>query len=209
MPTTENVPRTKRFIAATQTPAANAGKYTKPAKAPAANAGLSALKTANVLNAHQLLKLRFAFAITGQFPVATPASVISVDDLCPFGKWLYGPTIPMAERVSDDFERVRKLHARFHKLAGQVKEFIDANDISTSRERLSVELEQTSKELVTALETWADKLQGSTGKFVPFGLDISQAYVPICKEHRQVFPKFVELLDVTQACVPVCEYSSG
>lgn len=184
MPTTEDITRTKRFLAATQTPAANADRRTKPAKPPAANAGLAALETANVLNAHQLWKLRFAFAITGQSPIEAPSASLFADDLCPFGKWLYGPTLSMAERASDDFERVRKLHALFHNLAGQVKESIDVNDISPSRERLSVAFEQTSKELVTALETWADKLQGSTGR---------------------VFPKFVELLDMTQACVPVRE----
>ena len=157
----------------------------------------------NNLNAHLLWKMRFEFAISGQVPIHTPSSVLSADDQCPFGKWLYGPTLSEDETSSADFENVRELHARFHKVAGQMQDLINANEISEARLLLLGEFEQSSKKLVDAMQAWIDNPQVRSGDSIPFGLDTAQNYVPVCRDHGSVLLKV--LLDVTQACIPVHE----
>lgn len=157
----------------------------------------------NNLNAHLLWKLRFEFAISGQVPIHTPSPVLSADDQCPFGKWLYGPTLSSEDMEGGDFENVRELHAQFHKIAGQMQDLIDKNEVTKARELLLGEFDQSSKELVTALEAWMENPLVHSGDSIPFGLDTAQNYVPVCRDHGSVFLKV--LLDVTQACIPVHE----
>ncbi|HVO01137.1 MAG TPA: CZB domain-containing protein [Candidatus Cybelea sp.] len=48
------------------------------------------------------------------------ATDVGKDNVCPFGQWLYGPTIEAAAKDGTDYQEVRKLHAEFHKAASQV-----------------------------------------------------------------------------------------
>jgi hypothetical protein len=69
--------------------------------------------------AHSLWKTRLAAAIdTGKSEYTSES--IRTDNQCEFGKWLYGPTITATEKAGKHYEGVRKLHAEFHKLAGDV-----------------------------------------------------------------------------------------
>ena len=150
------------------------------------------------LNAHLLWRMRFEFAISGQVPIHTPSSVLSADDQCPFGKWLDGSTLSSEDMERGDFENVRKLHSQFHKIAGQMQDLIDSNEISKARELLLGEFDQLSKKLMTALEKWMEN--SPDGDSLPFGFDIQQGSVPIYRDNGNFFLK-----DMTQACVPVHE----
>jgi hypothetical protein len=49
-----------------------------------------------------------------------PPSVIAEDNLCVFGKWLYGEEIPVHVKQSSEYEEVRQIHAQFHKFTAQI-----------------------------------------------------------------------------------------
>ena len=45
---------------------------------------------------------------------------VRADDACEFGKWL--SALPLSQRLSDSFKKVRSLHTEFHGLASTVLE---------------------------------------------------------------------------------------
>ncbi len=47
---------------------------------------------------------------------------IAPDNLCVFGRWLYGGRITPEEKAMPGYEEVCRLHARFHAEAAQVLE---------------------------------------------------------------------------------------
>lgn len=146
------------------------------------------------LNTHLIWKIRFEFAIGQSFDIEIPSSILSAHNLCPFGKWLDGQTPPAdaADEVVDgDFEIVSKLHAEFHKIAGKIKELIDADETSKARDLLLGEFEETSNALISAMRVWADKLP--TEESGPFSLDFTQACIPAHEMHRHRFQAFVHL----------------
>lgn len=69
------------------------------------------------IGAHGLWKMRLRSAIdTGKsdFSVAN----VRPDNLCEFGKWLYA--LPAADKNSEQFKKVKDLHAQFHEEAAAV-----------------------------------------------------------------------------------------
>ena len=71
------------------------------------------------IGAHGRWKGRLTLAIETGKSEFTPDKV-SADRHCDFGQWLYGPTIPGAEKAGEHYKAVQKLHAEFHKIAGDV-----------------------------------------------------------------------------------------
>lgn len=144
------------------------------------------------LNTHMIWKIRFEFAIGQNFDLEIPSSILSAHNLCPFGKWLHGQTPSADDMASEDFEIVSRLHAQVHKIAGKIKEFIEAEEFSKARELLLGEFEEISNALVSALRVWEDKLP--TEESGPFSLDFTQACVPAHETHRYRFQAFVHLV---------------
>jgi len=69
--------------------------------------------------AHGMWKNRLRGAVdTGKADVTLDAA--GKDNLCEFGKWLYGSTIPATAKSHPEYETVKKLHARFHQSAAKV-----------------------------------------------------------------------------------------
>lgn len=76
------------------------------------------------------------------------------DDLCALGRWLYAlPPECRADRTCDELV---ELHARFHRDAAQVAEFLEAGRIDDARAAMDSESDfaRTSDELVFLLESW-------------------------------------------------------
>lgn len=69
--------------------------------------------------AHGQWKIRLKTSIdTGKSE--TPVETIRLDNQCVFGKWLYG--LSAADKASTHFQKVKELHAEFHKTAASVTE---------------------------------------------------------------------------------------
>ena len=69
--------------------------------------------------AHGTWKVRLNDAIAKGTADVTVAEV-APDNKCTFGKWLYGPDFPAAEKALALYGDVVKLHAEFHKEAANV-----------------------------------------------------------------------------------------
>ena len=86
---------------------------------------------------------------SSQFNVADSAK----DNMCAFGKWLYGPEIPMGAKNAE-FEIVRTLHGKFHELASRVLDFALKGEKESARALLGAEFSDVSGQLSQALMNW-------------------------------------------------------
>jgi hypothetical protein len=69
------------------------------------------------IGAHGMWKQRLVDAINTGVSEWTPA-IVKQDNQCEFGKWLY--SCSAAEKQSPHYEKIRELHAQFHKEAAQI-----------------------------------------------------------------------------------------
>jgi methyl-accepting chemotaxis protein len=80
---------------------------------------------------------------------------VALDHQCEFGKWLYD--IPAADRPAELWEKVRKLHADFHKEAGRILHLaVNGNpkEALVLVEDLRGSFITTSIELTNTLQAW-------------------------------------------------------
>lgn len=71
------------------------------------------------LTAHTAWKQRLDQAIDAGIIDPHP-SVIAKDNVCVFGRWLYGDEIPGAIKQLPQYEEVREIHAQFHQLTSEI-----------------------------------------------------------------------------------------
>jgi hypothetical protein len=109
------------------------------------------------LSAHSLWKKRLQDAIaTGQSEFK--ADAVKRDNTCQFGLWLYG--LHGEDTKSDDYQKVKALHADFHMIAGDIL----ALALSGKKDEALMKLGSggpygsATGKLVLALQAWKDKL---------------------------------------------------
>ncbi len=73
----------------------------------------------NAITAHceWVEKLRVAIE-TGKIDILVETAI--QDNICPFGQWLYGETIPEPVKSLPGYQSVLRLHARFHEFAATI-----------------------------------------------------------------------------------------
>jgi len=111
--------------------------------------------------AHSAWKRRLEEAIqTGKSDI-TPERA-SVDDQCEFGKWLY--SLPRQLRESATWQKVRTLHADFHREAGRVLQLALTGRKTEAKAAMSHGGAFTlrSAELIRALQQWKSSSSDST-----------------------------------------------
>jgi Chemoreceptor zinc-binding domain len=72
-----------------------------------------------ILDTHHVLKEKLQKMMEGSNSEPLDAAVISQDNLCAIGKWLYGEGKATYGHLSE-YEDVRKAHAELHARAGEV-----------------------------------------------------------------------------------------
>ncbi|MFZ1082842.1 MAG: CZB domain-containing protein [Candidatus Kryptoniota bacterium] len=84
--------------------------------------------------------------------------VVKQDNECQFGKWLH--SLSEEEMKSEDFQKVKTLHAEFHKVAGKVLEFAltGGKDAASKMMRQSGTYGDITGRFVLALNDWKNKL---------------------------------------------------
>lgn len=149
------------------------------------------------LNSHLIWKMRFTTAIDERSNLDISSKILSMDNQCPFGKWIHGELLTTEEKNSVEWETVVAFHKRFHIIAGDIKQLIDENNMNLARMLMRTTFEQLSKELIHALEHWIVKLPKEK-----FKSDVST----ICNStaHSKISNK-KNLQDLTQACLPTSE----
>ncbi|MCW0234779.1 MAG: methyl-accepting chemotaxis protein [Ferrovibrio sp.] len=120
---------------------------------------LTALDTA--VKAHAQWKDRLKSAVETQTSDIAPEQAC-LDNRCQFGKWIYseGAAAPLAERGAD-YERVRQLHAEFHRCAGDtLRKALTGDRAGYDRDTApSGPFHIVSTELTRALLSWRRRLQ--------------------------------------------------
>lgn len=116
----------------------------------------------NALRAHAAWKLRLVQAIetgTSEFQVDT----VRVDNACPFGQWLYGG-IGADARRSPNYEKVRGLHATFHREAAGVLALAVGGRTAEARTAMEIgrDFNRASSQLTLALTAWQESLASAT-----------------------------------------------
>jgi hypothetical protein len=116
---------------------------------------VSAETIKQAIAAHLRWKRRLEEAIlTGEsdFTVARVGS----DSVCELGQWLH--SMPASERKSRHYQRVRKLHAEFHKTSAKILGLAlqGARKKAATRLELGNEYTLASGSLTAALKDWVD-----------------------------------------------------
>jgi hypothetical protein len=90
-----------------------------------------------------------------------PVEVIAADNLCAFGKWLYGPSLSPEDKRSPAYAEIKRLHTEFHLMAAQVARHVESGNLSEARKLLrpGEDYEQTSTRLTSALIGWREALR--------------------------------------------------
>lgn len=105
------------------------------------------------IGAHGMWKNRLRSAIDSGKGDANPAEVAK-DNVCPFGQWLYGTTIPAATRASADYAAVKKLHADFHQCASKILACVVSGQKAQADALMSSEYAKVSADLTSAMMKW-------------------------------------------------------
>ncbi len=90
------------------------------------------------------------------------ASEVRTDNSCNFGKWLFA--MPLSERLSENYKKVKALHAEFHGLAADVLELALAGrkDEASAAMALGSRFATVSSNLTMAVIAWKDAAAGGT-----------------------------------------------
>jgi hypothetical protein len=86
---------------------------------------------------------------------------VRADNSCAFGKWLSG--LPLSERLSENYKKVRTLHAEFHGLAADVLELAlaERKEEAAKAMALGSRFASVSSSLTMAVMAWKDAATGS------------------------------------------------
>ncbi len=114
-------------------------------------------KVNDAIGAHGMWKMRLRTAIrTGKSEVNSV--VAGCDNECAFGKWLYGPEISAPMRNGVPYQVIRRLHADFHRSAGQVLRHVERQEGEAAESLMAGEFTERSEKLVRALTKWKGEL---------------------------------------------------
>lgn len=109
------------------------------------------------IGAHGAWKLRLRNAIRSRSSDITSVTA-SCDDKCAFGQWLHGPDIDPATRAGVPYGVIRRLHADFHRSAGNVLFHVERGNDAEAEAAMTGEFTQRSEKLVRALNKWKGEL---------------------------------------------------
>ncbi len=112
------------------------------------------------IGAHGLWKGRLAAGIGNGGKDLDPA-VVGRDDACDFGRFLYGPDMPAAEKASPHYQHVRTAHAAFHRCACTVVQDARAGRVAKAEAALNPggAFNTASVEVTQAMMAWQAALR--------------------------------------------------
>lgn len=105
--------------------------------------------------AHAGWKSRLKIAlINGKLDV--PPDQIKADNVCDFGKFLYGPDLTAEEKSSEHYKSVKRLHAAFHLEAAQVADWCVSHQQGKAEQSMALggNFAMASSSLTEAVTVW-------------------------------------------------------
>src|SRR5450631_1469036 len=110
---------------------------------------------ATAIRSHERWKVELSASIVSG-AVSADAADIGKDNICAFGRWLYGSTIPKAALYDPNYIIVRFLHSNFHECAGKVVQLLSEGKKSQARALMASDGEYTkiSDKLMATMVKW-------------------------------------------------------
>lgn len=87
------------------------------------------------------------------------AERVRADNKCPFGQWLYGPSLSLEDRATEYYREVRQLHAGFHEVGARVLDLSAQGKVFEAYRTLYGEYLTMSGKLALAIRAWQKALQ--------------------------------------------------
>jgi hypothetical protein len=87
--------------------------------------------------------------------------VAMAHDVCKFGGWLYGPSVPDEIKKTPDYSRAIRLHAALHRRGGLVVHNVNLGELKSARTMMvavSGGYSEISSQSVAALIDWKSQL---------------------------------------------------
>jgi hypothetical protein len=113
------------------------------------------LEISKAIRSHELWKVKLSASVKSG-TVTAEALDVGRDDICDFGRWFYGSTIPTDALYDPHYMSVQLLHAKFHKCAEKVVYLLldgkkaDAGALMAS----DGEYTKTSDQLIATMVDW-------------------------------------------------------
>ena len=113
----------------------------------------------NAVRDHERWKVNLN-ALIDKGSISSATSNIDKDNVCAFGRWLYGSTIPKDARYDPNYIIVQFLHAKFHQCAGQVVQLLSEGRRAEARALMASDGEytRTSEQLMGTMEKWKESV---------------------------------------------------
>lgn len=120
---------------------------------------------AAAIHSHERWKVRLGASIDDGNVTADVADV-GKDNLCAFGRWLYGSTIPKAALYDPNYIIVQFLHAKFHECAGQVVRLLSEGKTAEASALMADDGEYTriSGQLTATMVKWRESVHKNSAE---------------------------------------------
>lgn len=112
----------------------------------------------DAIGAHGMWKMRLRSAVRSG-TCDTTAHDASCDDKCKFGQWLYSSSLSPTLKNGVPYQVVRRLHADFHRTAGDVLADALGGRPAQAEATLEGPFTERSEKLVRALIKWKGEAQ--------------------------------------------------
>jgi methyl-accepting chemotaxis protein len=126
-------------------------KLAKQSAAFKVNDNSGATGAIGAIAAHHAWSHRLKKVLSGQSHENYDSAVLSQDNQCALGQWIYGPG-QQIHSTNADFPILRSNHQEFHRLAGEVLRAHVAGQIDKSKALLNHEFKHASREVITILK---------------------------------------------------------
>ena len=123
---------------------------------------------AKAIHNHERWKVELSVSIENG-AVSPDAADIGKDNICAFGRWLYGSSIPKDARYDPNYIIVRFLHSNFHECAGKVVQLLSEGKKSEAAALMAGDGEYTksSDELMATMVKWRESVHKARAEKLP------------------------------------------
>ena len=123
--------------------------------------------------AHARWKMRLVDYMNGRSRERLEAAVVSCDDKCDLGQWIYGDALRYGSL--QEYRDLRQVHAEFHKSVGAIVEAVESRQIDEAKKLLGADFSRNSNRTVKAIYAMQARIESgasvTSGNLVKTGTD--------------------------------------
>jgi len=130
------------------------------------------LEISQAIRSHERWKAKLSASIRSG-TVTADALDVGRDDICDFGRWLHGVTIPKDAQYDPHYISVQLLHAKFHKCAEKVVYFLAEGKKAAASALMASDGEytKTSDQLIATMVDWKKSVHKTRAEKNPLPTD--------------------------------------